>query len=184
MPKDGQNDVTFYLQQTLEGNHHSPNCLNFSRKRMTSFGTSSTGKREGIIPTFVTGVTVQICRRGRETVSVRAIHFASRARRVVVTDGQRLCPNQHQDPSVWFAHRCEWAIYQPDGSRQDMRRRPQAAGKGYVPPTPAFRPGSRRWDGLQPMPRRVPAAGWCGPSMIHRGFRSRSCGDAVFLPLK
>lgn len=44
----------------------------------------------------------------------------------------KACVPDKADPSLWFAHRCAWAIYQPGGSRQDMRRRLQAAGKRYV----------------------------------------------------
>ncbi len=90
----------------------------------------------------VTGVTALI-RRGGDCFSW-AIHFASRATPMAGVVSQP----KHQDPSVWFAHRCVWAIYQPGGSDKTLRRRPQAAGKGYVPRTPAFRPGSRHLGGL------------------------------------
>jgi hypothetical protein len=96
------------------------------------FGTSSGPGRVTVALDSVTGITAQIAVESEIPFQFgRSIAQAGPA-------VARLSPRQHQDPSVWFAHRCVWVIYQPGGSRQDMRRRPQAAGKGYVPLTPAF----------------------------------------------
>ena len=67
------------------------------------------------------------------------------------------CPSQkHQDPSVWFAHRCVWAIYQPGGIRRDIEAPAPSCWEGTYRGPLHFGPVRDIWDGHQPMSWQSP----------------------------
>ena len=100
----------------------------------------------------VTGVTALI-RRGGDCFSW-AIHFASRATPMARVVSQP----KHQDPSVWFAHRCVWAIYQPGGIRRDIEAPAPSCWEGTYRGPLHFGPVRDIWDGHQPMSWQSPQA--------------------------
>ncbi len=134
-PKGSPDNVTS-ATGPLRRPSHPPAAFNFSRKREMTLGryfgeTRKSDSRSSWRRRCDGCYRADPPGRGEAVSAGRSI-------------SQRVCPNQNTrtrrcglrtDVCGQFTNRA--------GSDKTSRRRPQAAGKGYVPPTPAFRPGSR-----------------------------------------
>ena len=110
-PKGSPDNVTS-ATGPLRRPSHPPAAFNFSRKREMTLGryfgeTRKSDSRSSWRRRCDGCYRADPPGRGEAVSAGRSI-------------SQRVSQPKHQDPSVWFAHRCVWAIYQPGGIRQDI----------------------------------------------------------------